>query len=47
METGRMNAPSLSCRCAIAPFPLPLLLGRDREAIRATPSSQREKNFAI
>jgi hypothetical protein len=42
-----MNAPSLSCRCAIAPFRSCYCWGTDREAIGAAPMGAIEKNFAI
>src|SRR5215216_4407888 len=47
MDTGRMNAPSLSCRCAIAPFRRCYCWGRDREAIRAAPMGRPEKDILI
>jgi hypothetical protein len=42
-----MNAPSLSCRFAIAPIRTDYRWGRDRKSVKVTPSAGIEKNFAI
>src|SRR6266702_4174565 len=47
METGRMNAPSLSCRSAIAPFPCGCCGGRDRDGRELRHREDAEEYFVF